>query len=546
MIDLWYKDAVIYEVDVKTFQDGDGDGIGDFKGLSRRLAHLAGLGVTCIWLQPFYPSPGRDDGYDVSDYYSVDPRLGNLGDFVEFTRQASERGIRVLADLVIHHTSNEHPWFHSAREDKDSPYRDYYLWSASKPKHAGEGVVFPGVQKSVWSYDEQAGAYYHHQFYDHQPDLNISNPAVRVEICKIMGFWLELGISGFRLDAAAFLLGHPSQPGMGGEEAYAYLREFRQFLSWRRSGAIILAEANVPADEVLHFFGPGTEIRMLFNFLVNQYLFLALARQDPAPLRKILEKLPALPDTGQWANFLRNHDELDLGRLKESERKEVYAAFAPEVDMRIYNRGIRRRLAPMFDGDIRRQQLAYSLIFSLPGTPVLRYGDEIGMGEDLALPERLSVRTPMQWSDKEDAGFSTAPPEKLIRPVVTGDFGPEHINVASQQRDAGSFLNWMERLIRVRKQSPEIGWGTLKILKAGHPSVFAHRCEWKNGAIIALHNLAEEPATVSLELNEKEGEHLVVLLGEDAQEEIDRTKKIELPGYGCRWFRLCGGPWKLP
>jgi maltose alpha-D-glucosyltransferase/alpha-amylase len=477
--DLWYKDAVIYELDVRTYQDGDGDGVGDFRGLLQRLPHLAGLGVTCLWLQPLYPSPNKDGGYDITDYYGIDPRLGTLGDFVEFMHQAGERGIRVIIDLVVNHTSDQHPWFQAARKGRRSPYRDYYIWSEEEPKDLQSGVVFPGVQDGVWTYDEVAGAYYYHQFYDHQPDLNIANPQVREEICKVMGFWLELGVSGFRVDAAPFLGGDPTSGDAKSEELYEYLEEFRQFCSWRRGDAIFLAEANVPAEEVLDYFGYGPQIHMLFSFLVNQHLFLALARQDPAPLVGILKRLPKLPATGQWANFLRNHDELDLGRLSAGGREEVYADFAPDEDMRAYGRGIRRRLAAMLRGDRRRVELAYSLLFSLPGTPVIRYGDEIGMGDDLSLVERASVRTPMQWSSEENGGFSTAPRQQLFKPVITGgDYGYERVNVAVQQRDAGSLLNWMERLIRVRKGCPEFGRGRLTALERREPGVLLHRCEW--------------------------------------------------------------------
>lgn len=547
MIDLWHKDAIIYELDVKTYQDGNGDGIGDFGGLLQRLPHLAGLGVTCLWLQPFYPSPNKDEGYDISDYYAVDPRLGTLGDFVDFMHQAHERGIRVIADLAVNHTSDQHPWFQSARQDKRSPYRDYYIWSDEKPDDLTTGIVFPGVQESVWTYDETAEAYYYHQFYSHQPDLNIANPLVREEIRKIMGFWLELGLSGFRLDAAPFLCGRPMPAAAKCPDVYENLQEFREFLSWRRGDAIFLAEANAPADEVLDYFGPGPQIHMLFSFLLNQHLFLALARQEAEPLVRVMKMMPGHPEQGQWANFLRNHDELDLGRLSDAERQEVYAAFAPQENMRVYGRGIRRRLAPMLHRDRRRQELAYSLLFSLPGTPVLRYGDEIGMGEDLSLPERTSVRTPMQWSGDKNGGFSTAPPEKLYRPVITGgDYGYERVNVMVQQRDPNSRLNWMERLIRVRKQCPEIGWGKHTILETTEPSVFAHRCEWRGGAVLAVHNLADKPAAMRIELNDQQSECLIELLGDKSCERVGRTREIDLPGYGCRWFRLCGHHWRLP
>jgi len=424
VIDLWYKDAIIYSLDVKTFQDADGDGCGDFRGLGERLDYLSSLGVTCLWLLPFYPSPNRDDGYDVMDYYAVDPRLGTLGDFVEFMHKARERGIRVLIDLVVNHTSDQHPWFQAARRSKDSPYRDYYIWSDTLPATAHEGMEFPGYQDAVWEWDEVAQAYYFHRFYRYQPDLNISNPAVREEICRVMGFWLELGISGFRVDSAPFLVEMKGAAARPGEDHYDYLREFRDFLNWRRGDAILLAEANVSRDKVCEYFGDDAKVQMLFSFLLNQHLFLALARQEAEPLVRGMRLAPVPPPTGQWANFLRNHDELDLGRLTDEERQEVFRAFAPDPDMQLYERGIRRRLPPMLGGDRRRIEMAYSLLFSLPGTPVLRYGEEIGMGDDLSLPERESVRTAMQWSNEKNAGFSTADPDRLVhRVIVDGPFG---------------------------------------------------------------------------------------------------------------------------
>jgi maltose alpha-D-glucosyltransferase/alpha-amylase len=541
MIDLWYKDAVIYSLDVDSFQDSNGDGIGDFRGLSERLDYLASLGVTCLWLLPFYPSPNRDNGYDVMDYYGVDPRLGTLGDFVELMHRARERGIRVLVDLVVNHTSDQHPWFQSARRSPDSPYRDYYVWSETLPKNWNQGMVFPGFQDSIWTWDEEAGAYYLHRFYVHQPDLNIANPAVREEICRIMGFWLELGVSGFRLDAAPFLIemkGADSEPGEDGEDRYAYLREFRDFLSWRRGDAILLAEANVDRKKVAQYFGDDARIHMLFAFLVNQYLFLSLAKQEAAPLARGLQMPPPPPPTGQWANFLRNHDELDLGRLSTEERQKVFQELGPEPAMQLYDRGLRRRLPPMLGGDRRRIEMAYSLMFSLPGTPVLRYGEEIGMGEDLSLAERESVRTAMQWSDEKNGGFSTLrSANALARSVISGgDYGIERINVAAQQRDPSSLLHWMARLISARKQCPEIGWGAWEILEAGDPAVFALRCTWNEGSVITVHNLADREVAVRLRIDG--GEPLFELIGDRPYELIDSDEEIVLRPYGYRWFRL--------
>jgi maltose alpha-D-glucosyltransferase/alpha-amylase len=540
VIDLWYKNAIIYSLDIDAFQDSNGDGVGDFRGLTRRLDYLASLGVTCLWLLPFYPTPNRDNGYDVMDYYGVDPRLGTLGDFVEFLHQARERGLRVLIDLVVNHTSDQHPWFQSARQSPDSPYRDYYVWSDTLPPNAREGMVFPGYQDSIWAWDEAAGAFYLHRFYIHQPDLNIANPAVREEICRIMGFWLELGVSGFRLDAAPFLI-EMKGAGPPGEDQYAYLREFRDFLSWRRGDAILLAEANVSRDKVSQYFGDDAKIHMLFSFLVNQYYFLALAREEAAPLVQGLSLPPLPPPTGQWANFVRNHDELDLGRLSPEDRLFVFSRFAPEPSMQLYERGIRRRLPPMLGNDRRRLELAYSLMFSLSGTPVLRYGEEIAMGDDLSQPERESVRTAMQWSDEPNGGFSKAPAEALQRPVIgEGEYGYPAVNVDAQQRDPDSLLHWMERLIRARKQCPEIGWGSCEILEAGDPAVFAHRCAWKGGAVVAVHNLAGRDATVKLDLKAGSPERLVELLGDQPYSVVDASGPIHLEPYGYRWFRLDG------
>lgn len=542
MIDLWYKNAIVYCLDVETYLDSDDDGIGDFVGLTRRLDYLSGIGVTCVWLLPFYPSPNRDNGYDVMDYYGVDSRLGTLGDFVEFTRQARARGIHVIIDLVVNHTSDQHPWFQQARKDAQSKYRDYYVWSKERPENADEGMIFPGVQQSTWTYDEQAEAYYFHRFYEHQPDLNIANPSVRREIAKIMGFWLELGVSGFRIDAAPFLIELRGVDDTGISDPHAYLQELRQFLSWRRGDAILLAEANVEPDTISEYFGDGDRMHMLFNFIVNQRLFLALARQNAAPLKQSLRTLPDIPPTGQWANFLRNHDELDLGRLTKPEQDEIARAFHLTDDMWLYNRGPRRRLPPMLGDDQRRLRLAYSLMFSLPGTPVLRYGEEIGMGDDLSLPERNSIRTAMQWSGEKNGGFSLAPPDTLVRPVISGGkYGYQHVNVAGQRRAPDSLLNWFERLIRTRKDTPEFGWGRWEIVETDQPCVFAHRCEWQDSTVIAIHNLSKEACSVTLDVSDYETHHLIDLLGDRQYEPVEGgTHQVRLEGYGYRWFRIDG------
>ena len=544
MIDLWYKGAVIYCLDVEVYMDGNDDGVGDFIGLIDRLDYIAGLGINCIWLMPFYPSPNRDNGYDITDYYNVDPRLGTLGDFVEFTRQANARGIRVIVDLVVNHTSIDHPWFQAACQDKHSKYRDYYVWSQEKPKDADEGVIFPGYQESTWTYSETAGAYYFHRFYAHQADLNIANPDVREEIFKIMGFWLQLGVSGFRVDAVPFLIeltGIKEQAHA--KDPYLYLKEIRDFLSWRRGDAIVLAEVNEPMDKIPEYFGDGDKMQMLFSFLGNQRLMLALAKQEAAPLVEGLQTQPKPPSTGQWAYFVRNHDELTLDKLSDEQQNEILTKFGQDKDkVWIFDRGIRRRFPPLVDNDPRRIRLAYSLMLTLPGTPVLFYGEEIGMGDDLSLEERNSIRTPMQWSDRPNGGFSKAPTDRLVRPVIDQEpYGYSQLNVIAQRRNPASLLNWMERAIRMRKECPEFGWGDWQIIETDNPAVFAHCCQWCKGTVIALHNLSEQACTVTLKLD-KDDASLTDLLEDQPYEalypESSGTHAIELEGYGYRWFRL--------
>ena len=538
-LDLWYKNAVIYCLDVETFQDSDGEGIGDFHGLSDRLDYLSGLGVTCLWLLPFYPTPNRDNGYDVMDYYAVDSRLGSLGDFVECMVRAKERGIRIVIDLVVNHTSDQHPWFQAARRDPNSRYRDFYVWSDTKPEGADERVIFPGHQESTWTWDEEAGAFYHHRFYKHQPDLNISNPAVRQEILRVMGFWLELGVSGFRIDAAPFLVELHGDEGQPSGDRLRYLSEMREYLSWRRGDAILLAEANLNMHQIQEYFGDGDRMHTIFNFQLNQHLFLALARGKAAPIIEAMRATRDIPESSQWANFLRNHDELDLGRLPDQERQETFDAFAPDEEMRIYGRGIRRRLAPMLGNDQDRLLLAHSLLFTLPGTPVLRYGEEIGMGDDLSLDERMAVRTPMQWSAASNGGFSTADPGELIRPVIEGDeWGYEQVNVEAQRRDPESLLNRIERMIRIRKDSPEFGRGDWRVLTVQPAEVLAHAVSWDGGTVIAVHNLSAGKQTITLDLSELGAPTLEDLLDRNGKTLGAGTPDVDLDPYGYRWLRV--------
>jgi maltose alpha-D-glucosyltransferase/alpha-amylase len=541
--DLWYKNAVIYCLSVATYMDANGDGVGDFAGLMRRLDYLAGLGITAIWLMPFQASPCRDDGYDISNYYEVDPRYGTLGDFVEFTHAAKQRGIRVLIDLVVNHTSDQHAWFKDVRRDPKSPYRDWYVWSKKKPRDSNKGMVFPGVQKSTWTYDSVVRAWYFHRFYDFQPDLNTSNPQVQAEILKIMGFWIQLGVSGFRMDAVPFVIATKGPQVRKPVEQYDMLREMREFLQWRKGDAIILAEANVLPDTDMNYFGrDGDRMHMMFNFQVNQNLFYAFASSDSRPLRKALKSTKPRPKPAQWGMFLRNHDELDLGRLTERQRQAVFTAFGPEAGMQLYGRGIRRRLAPMLDGDRRRIELAYSLMFTLPGTPVLRYGDELGMGDNLALPERQCARTPMQWSNEPQAGFTKCD-KPILSVIKTGPFGYEHVNAARQRRDPNSMLNWTERIIRMRKEVPEVGWGDFELITTRQVSVLAMRYDWRNNSVLFLHNLASTPKEVAFSsgVAGESGRVLINLLSEDhSRANTDGKHRVLLEAYGYRWYRVGG------
>ncbi|MGH7825601.1 MAG: alpha-amylase family protein [Candidatus Binatia bacterium] len=536
--DLWYKNTVIYSLDLETFMDANGDGVGDFEGLMRRVEYLHALGVGAIWLSPFQPTPNRDNGYDISDFYGVDPRHGSSGDFVEFMHQAQKRGMQVIMDLVVNHTSDQHLWFQAARSDKNSPYRDWYVWSKKRPSDWKSGMVFPGVQHSTWTYDKESREYYFHRFYHFQPDLNMDNPAVRTEIRRIMGYWIELGVVGFRVDAVPFIIETPAPGKKKPQLKFDYLHEMRKFLQWRCGHGVLLGEANVLPKETLDYFGGEDDgIHMMFNFFVNQHLFYALATAEVAPLVEALRVTKKIPLTAQWAQFLRNHDELDLGRLSEDQREKIFARFGPEPEMQLYHRGIRRRLVPML-GNQRHVELAYSMLFSLPGTPVIRYGDEIGMGDDLSLNERDAVRTPMQWANEPQAGFSTC--SKLVYPVISkGPYSHDEINVEAQRRDPSSLLNWTASMIRLRKECPEIGWGDWEILKTGSPSVLAMRYDWRGNSVVVVHNFDEKPHEIRIRPGVQGAERLVNLLVKD-QSEADEsgTHRISLEAYGYRWYRV--------
>ena len=544
----WYTEAVIYSCDVETYADSDGDGVGDLRGLIGRLDYLSRLGVTCLWLSPLHPSPGRDDGYDITDFYGVDPSLGTLGDFAELLYRAGNRGIKVMLDLVVNHTSDEHPWFRSAVSSPDSPYRDWYVWSAEEPADRHQGMVFPGEQAETWTWHEEAGAWYYHRFYDFQPDLNFGNPAVREEVKKIIGFWLRLGVVGFRIDALPFIIeltepGNPDSP-----KDYDFITELRQLVQWRNGDAVLLAEANVEPDRLREYFtdtgGSHNRVHMLFDFMLNGALALALARRDADPVVAALRDTPKLPPGGQWATFLRNHDEIDLSRLTAQQREETFAAFGPRKNMRLYDRGIRRRLAPMLNNDRQRLELAYSLQFSLRGTPVLRYGDEIGMGENLTLRGRDAIRTPMQWAPTTNGGFSSAAKKNLCKPLISGgQYGFETVNVTDQRHDPASLLSWFERMIRTLRESPEVGCGQCTHVDVPMPTgVLAHRADGSTGTMLFLHNLTDTEYTVDLSELRDEADDLDEVFADGAYPPPGDLDALRLGGYGYRWIRLSRNP----
>ena len=540
--DLWWKNAVIYCADVATWLDSDGDGTGDLAGLTRRLDYLWGLGVSTLWLMPFYPSPLGDDGYDITDYYAVDPRLGTLGDFVEMIRTADNLGIRVLVDLVMSHTSNEHPWFRQSRRDRGSRYRHFYRWSDTKQAEPSE-VAFPGEQTSTWTYDDAAGQCYMHRYYDFMPDLNITDPDVLDEMHKVLGFWLELGISGFRVDSLPFMIETVGTDAK--DQPVTYLRSLVEFLERRRGDAIFLGEANVSPQEQQGYFAVdgGDGVQMLFDFRTCAAQWLAHARGSAGPLVDALRSRRPHPEQAQFANFVRHHDELNLGLLSDGEREEVFAAFAPEPEHRVYGRGIRRRLASMLGHDQQRIRMVLALTLALPGTPVLLYGDEIGMGEDLSLPGRLAVRNPMQWS--------AGPARRLHRPATsptgrstpTGPAGYRSVNVADQRHDPGSLYSWVARAIRVRRESPELGWGEWRILDVGDPRVLAIETRWRDDQMVTLHNLSAEPVKVRLpdDLDEPAGDERHAPGARRRRPAVPPGRgPVTLGRYGFRWLRRSG------
>lgn len=501
----WFRDAVVYTLDVKTFADSDGDGWGDVRGLIDRLDHVEGVGADCIWVRPFYPSPLRDNGYDVADYYTVDDRLGTLEGFVAFVEAAHDRGIRVITDLVLNHTSTEHEWFQRAREGPDSPYHDYYLWTSHVEEAYRTGNIFPEYEDGVWSYDEVAGKHYFHQFYSHQPDLNVANPAVQEEIFSVIEFWLERGVDGFRIDAAHPMILPKGHDATTLEDPQWLFKEMKRRARAIRDDAVLLAEADDEPEHLDYYFADGEGFDALFNFVGNSHLVYGIGVKDTWPIHRMFEVLPDPSDTVWWANFLRNHDEWNLLKLPWEtldHGREYFRRGEGREDSWIFGRGHRLRLADLFDGDHDRIALAHSLLLSLPGTPILLSGDEIGMGADLSLPERAAVRTPFQWAAERNGGFSTAAAEDLVFPVNDDPtFGYERLNVADQREAPDSLLNRVSAAIDARKRCPEIREGEFEILQSGHREVFTHRYQHDEAVLLLAHNTADEPRRVVVEFD---------------------------------------------
>ncbi len=497
---LWYKDAIFYEVHVRAFCDGDADGRGDLRGLISKLDYLKDLGVDCLWLLPIYPSPLKDDGYDISDYFNIAPAYGTLDDFRTLLDQAHARGLHVIMDLVLNHTSDQHPWFQAARADRNSPYRDYYVWSDTDQKYSGARIIFLDTEKSNWTWDKTAGQYFWHRFYACQPDLNYDNPAVRAEMINVMRFWLKMGSDGFRADAVPYLFEREGTNCENLPETHAYLKEIRRSLDQEFPGRILLAEANQWPEDTRAYFGDGDEFHMGFHFPVMPRIYMALRQADRTPLVWILGRTPPIPDNCQWCTFLRNHDELTLEMVTEEERQWMWQEYAPEPRMRL-NLGIRRRLAPLLDNDRRKIELANSLLFTLPGSSILYYGDEIGMGDNIWLPDRNGMRTPMQWTSAVNAGFSSAAPKSLYLPVIDNSvYGPGHANVADERAHPDSLLNSLRHMIAVRKEHPAFGRGSFTWVEGESLAVAAYLRQYQDERVLVVNNLSGKQQSVALKL----------------------------------------------
>jgi maltose alpha-D-glucosyltransferase/alpha-amylase len=536
---LWYKDAILYELHVKAFFDSNDDGVGDYRGLLEKLDYIQELGVTAVWLLPTFPSPLRDDGYDIADYNNIQPSYGNLNDFEAFVEAAHARGLRVITELVMNHTSDQHPWFQAARHDPTSKYHDYYVWSDTDQRYDAARIIFPDTEPSNWTWDPVARQYYWHRFFSHQPDLNFDNPDVQAEMIQILRFWLDKGVDGLRLDAIPYLYEREGTNCENLAEGHEYLRQVRAAIDREYSGRMLLAEANQWPSDVRPYFGDGDECHMAFHFPLMPRIYMALRKETRTPIVEILAQTPEIPASCQWGLFLRNHDELTLEMVTEDERDYMYTEYARDPRMRV-NIGIRRRLAPLLDNSRRRQELLHSLLFSMPGTPILYYGDEIGMGDNIYLGDRNGVRTPMQWNGDRNAGFSRADPQALYLPLVIDPiYHYQSINVESQRRGPSSLLNWMRRLIAIRKRYPVFGRGGIEFLHPSNLAVLAYlRCH-EDQIILVVNNLSRFVQPVELDLRNYDGYVPVELFGETVFPRInDAPYFLSLGPHTFYWFRL--------
>ncbi|MGZ9163904.1 MAG: maltose alpha-D-glucosyltransferase [Anaerolineales bacterium] len=531
---LWYKDAIFYQVYVRAFHDSNGDGHGDIQGLAQKLDYLQELGVDCIWLMPLYPSPLKDDGYDIADYYNIADTFGTLDDFKNLLEAAHQRDIRIIMDLVLNHTSDQHPWFQDSRADRNSPYRDYYVWSDTDQKYRDARIIFVDTEPSNWTWDETAGQYYWHRFYASQPDLNYDNPNVQEEMIKVARFWLELGIDGFRADAVPYLFEREGTNCENLPETHVYLKKLRAFIDQNYPGRILLCEANQWPEHVRPYFGDGDEFHMGFHFPIMPRIYMAIKKGRAEDMREILRRTPSIPENCQWCIFLRNHDELTLEMVTEEERQWMWENYAPEPRMRL-NLGIRRRLTPLLDNDQRKIRLAYSLLFTLPGSPILYYGDEIGMGENIWLEDRNGVRTPMQWEMGETAGFSKAPVETLYAPVIDDEmYGPARVNVALQRSDPNSTLNVIRHMIAKRKQHQAFGWGEFEWIDFQNGNVAAYQRAYQDETILVIQNLSAITQNVSIK---KPVTSMTDLLTEKEFPSANGTIEMGLEPYQYLWLK---------
>ena len=536
---LWYKDAVFYEVYVRGFYDSNGDGIGDFRGLTEKLDYLEWLGVDCLWLLPMYVSPLRDGGYDISDYYAILPEFGTLDDFKIFLDSAHARGIRVITDLVINHTSDQHPWFQEARSSPNNPKRDWYVWSDTADKYQDARIIFLDTEHSNWTWDDQAQAFYWHRFFSHQPDLNYDNPEVHQAMLDVVDFWMSMGIDGFRVDAVPYLYEREGTICENLPETHAFIKKLRAYVEAKYPNRLLLGEANQWPEDVVAYFGDDDEFQMNYHFPIMPRLFMALRQEDRHPITEILGRTPDIPPNSQWGIFLRNHDELTLEMVTDEERDYLYNEYAKDRRMRL-NLGIRRRLAPLLDNSRRRMELLNGLLFSLPGSPFLYYGDEIGMGDNIYLGDRDGVRTPMQWTADRNGGFSRADFEQLYFPTITNPvYGYQAVNVESQLRFESSLLYWMQQMIRLRKDHKVFGRGSLDFVRPENRKIFAFTREYEGETVLCVFNLSRYPQPVELDLSKYAGRTPIVMVGETAFPTIeDRPYQLALSGYGFYWFLL--------